>query len=103
EFGEPDHAGNSGGASIWFSWQAPTHGTMTFSTLDSDFDTLLGVYTGNSVSALSFVAGNDDALGTFQSSVRFAAAAGTTYKIAVDGYDGEEGSVGLTWNLGPPV
>ncbi|HEU0011479.1 MAG TPA: DUF11 domain-containing protein [Verrucomicrobiae bacterium] len=103
EPGEPDHAGNFGGASIWFSWQAPTNGTATFSTIGSDFDTLLAVYRGTSVSGLSLVAGNDDSgFGLLQSTVQFAARAGTTYKLAVDGYDGEEGSVVLSWDLGPP-
>ena len=103
EFGEPLHAGNFGGASIWFSWQAPASGKFTFDTIDSDFDTLLAVYTGASVSGLTVVASDDDiSSGFVQSAVQFTASAGTTYKIAVDGYafDGdpaEEGSVVLTW------
>ena len=40
EFGEPDHAGNAGGASLWWSWTAPATGTVTFDTQGSDFDTL---------------------------------------------------------------
>ena len=103
EPGEPDHAGNPGGASIWFSWQAPMNGTFSFDTVGSGFDTLLGVYTGSSVANLTLVAGDDDiGGGSFQSAVQFAASAGTTYQIAVDGYRDQEGnleagSVVLSW------
>src|ERR1017187_1063088 len=60
ETGEPYHAGNTGGASVWWSWTAPSVGTVTISTAGSSFDTVLGVYTGSSVSALMEVASNDD-------------------------------------------
>ena len=46
ETGEPFHAGVSGGASVWWSWRAPTQGIVTISTAGSSFDTVLGVYTG---------------------------------------------------------
>ena len=60
ETGEPAHAGNPGGHSIWFSWTAPADGTYVFSTAGSLFDTLLAVYTGTDVGALTEVASNDD-------------------------------------------
>ena len=47
--GEPNHAGNAGGASVWYKWTAPVTGTATVSTAGSNFDTLLGVYKGTSV------------------------------------------------------
>jgi hypothetical protein len=87
EPGEPDHAGNVGGQSVWWTWTAPTNGDLIITTDGSSFDTLLGIYTGTSVSALSLVASNDDhgVLGT--SRVRFHALASTQYQIAVDGYN----------------
>ncbi len=30
--GEPNHCGNIGGSSVWYSWQAPASGRVTFST-----------------------------------------------------------------------
>ena len=30
--GEPDHGGNSGGSSVWYSWTAPASGRVTLST-----------------------------------------------------------------------
>src|SRR5204862_6404986 len=44
EPGERDHAGNPGGASVWWRWTAPTNGTVILDTIGSSFDTLLGVY-----------------------------------------------------------
>src|SRR5262249_24100997 len=36
--GEPIHAGDAGGASVWYKWQAPLSGKFTFTTFDSTFD-----------------------------------------------------------------
>ena len=96
ETGEPDHAGNRGGASLWWSWTGPASGTVTIDTAGSDFDTVLAVYTGGTVDALTVVASNDDAIG-FQSQVSFTAQEGVVYHIAVDGYSGATGSVALGW------
>ena len=97
EDGEPNHAGNAGGRSIWFSWTAPKTATVTFDTIGSPYDTLLAAYTGISVGALSARASNDDASG-LQSRISFSATAGVTYRIAVDGYNGASGSVTLNWS-----
>ena len=97
EFGEPSHAGNRGGASLWWSWTAPVTGTVTFDTQGSDFDTLLAVYTGSSVGALAAVASDDDTIGR-QSEVSFVAQQGVVYHIAVDGYSGATGSIVLNWS-----
>src|SRR2546421_130884 len=100
EPGEPDIIGIPGGASVWYSWTAPSAGIVTFTTFGSDFDTLLGVYFGPNLPSLTPIAGNDDAGGTLQSSVTFNAAAGTTYMITVDGFFGSEGNIILNWGLG---
>src|SRR5205814_9527834 len=73
ETGEPNHAGNACGHSIWFSWTAAAGGATTFKTAGSSFDTLLAVYTVTAVGALTQVAANDDADGTLQSRVAFTA------------------------------
>jgi len=98
ETGEPSHAGNAGGGSIWYRFTAASSGPVTINTTGSGFDTLLGVYTGAAVSGLTAVASNDDnPAGGLQSLVSFSAVAGTTYRIAVDGYSGVKGAVTLTW------
>ena len=103
EAGEPNHAGNAGPRSIWYSWTAPGSGPVSFDTIGSDFDTLLGVYTGSSVGALSLVVSNDDIVpGTNQQSlVSFPAVAGTIYRIALDGFDGAFGKAVLNWTVRP--
>jgi thiol-disulfide isomerase/thioredoxin len=102
---EPYHAGNGGGASVWWSWKAPSVGTVTISTAGSGFDTVLGVYTGSSVSALTEVASNDDDPNSsvLTSKVVFDVVSNQTYQIAVDGYGGASGSVQLSVQLGPLV
>jgi hypothetical protein len=97
ETGEPSHAGNTGGKSIWYAWTPTVTATVTIDTIGSAFDTLLAVYTGSAVYALTAVASNDDASGV-QSRVSFTAVAGTTYRVAIDGFNGASGTVTLTWS-----
>jgi hypothetical protein len=102
---EPNHADNVGGQSVWWRFAAPVSGPVTVRTCGSNFDTLLAVYTGTSVGALDSMAQNDDnlaACGTdLQSQVTFSANAGTTYFIAVDGFNGVQGNVTLNVNQVP--
>jgi uncharacterized repeat protein (TIGR01451 family) len=100
ESGEPDHANNPGGVSVWWKWIAPANGQFTLDTNGSSFDTLLGVYTGSAVNALAVVAANDnDGNAGNVSSVVFQAQAGVEYEIAVDGFNGAAGDIALSWNL----
>lgn len=94
EPGEPNHAGEPGGSSVWWRWTAPANGGFTVDTCDSSFDTVLAVYTGSAVNALTPVRSNDDAC-DFASSVTFVATAGQLYSIAVDGLDAETGEIRL--------
>lgn len=103
ESGEPEHAGLSGGSSVWRSWTAPATGPVTFDTVGSDFDTLLAVYVGNAVDALTVVATSDDIQwpGNLLSELTFYAQAGVTYAIAIDGFQGVAGTFALTWLQDP--
>ncbi|MEO8425631.1 MAG: lysyl oxidase family protein, partial [Verrucomicrobiota bacterium] len=101
ETGEPSHTGNAGGHSIWYKWSAPLSGSATIDTVGSDFDTMMAVYTGASVSGLTLIGSNDDIGGTpnsVLSRVSFNANGGTAYLIAVDGYNGKRGYVTLNWS-----
>jgi len=100
EPGEPNHAGNAGGRSLWYCWTAPTNTPVTFDTSGSTFDTLLAVYTGSSISNQVVITSNDDIAGwtNRQSHVTFTPTTGTTYHIAVDGFGGGSGIVVLNWN-----
>jgi ELWxxDGT repeat protein len=96
ETGEPDHAGQPGGRSAWWSWTAPRSGRFAVTTAGSDLDTLLAVYTGSDVGSLTLVASNDDErAGVPTSRVVFRAAAGAAYALAVDGKAGADGHVSL--------
>jgi alpha-tubulin suppressor-like RCC1 family protein len=99
EIGEPNHAGNTAGRSVWWRWTAPATGLTVISTVGSSFDTVLGVYTGSAVGVLTPVASGDDGGAGGTSSVTFTATAGTVYQIAVDGYQGATGNVALSINL----
>ncbi|HTI98743.1 MAG TPA: protease pro-enzyme activation domain-containing protein [Dongiaceae bacterium] len=95
EADEPDHAGNSGGKSVWWKFQPATDGALSLSTFNSDFDTLLAVYTGDVVSDLTPVAANDDAYPSAPggySSLTVAVHSNVVYHIALDGYGGVSGT-----------
>ena len=100
ENGEPNHADNAGGASVWYRWTAPADGRATVSTCGSEFDTLLAAYTGLAVDNLTKVASNDNACGT-RSSISFVAEEGVIYRIAVDGANGATGGFTLQLRLAP--
>jgi hypothetical protein len=102
ELGEPNHAGNTGGRSVWFVWTSPADGQYRFET-DGTLDSLLAVYTGDAVDALTLVAENDDrAPGSDETSVvSFHAAGGTVYRIAVDAFGGKGDWFALSWDAAP--
>ena len=86
-------------ATVWWRWTAPTNATFVFKTQGSDFDTVLGVYTGVVVDALETVAANDEWGDESTSAVTFDAVMGTTYYIAVGGYGDDMGNIVLRWGI----
>ncbi|MFN0318373.1 MAG: S8 family peptidase, partial [Burkholderiales bacterium] len=100
EASEPNHAGNSGGRSVWWKWVAPSAGQVSLNTHGSGFDTLLAVYTGTSVAALTAVASNNhDGTANGASGLLYQAQVGAEYQIAVDGDGGASGALALAWAL----
>ena len=104
EAGEPATiSGTAAGASLWWTWTAPQSGTYYFDTAGSTFDTVLGVFTGSSVSGLTLVASNDDSsTGTATSHVALSATAGTAYQVEVAGKNGATGIAALRIVAPPP-
>lgn len=101
--GEPFHANvTSARNSVWWRYTPTVSGSITITTAGSGFDTVLAVYTGSSVGALSSVASNDDS-GGLQSSVTFSGTAGTQYQIAVAGYSNAAGNIRLNVTGGSPT
>ncbi len=94
---EPLHAGEPIGHSVWWKWTPDVSTNVVIQTLGSDYDTLLGVYSGSDLSRLTEVDSNDDAGGaTSTSAVRIRVFAGTTYYLAVDGFDNAAGNIRLS-------
>ena len=88
---EPQILGNAGGHSLWYSWTAPSTGTVQVSGYSYDFNPEVAVYTGTSFgnlnpvaqAAASAIAGTITAAS--QCLCTFTATAGTAYLIKVDG------------------
>jgi len=99
---EPLHDGKAGGRSVWCKWVAPETRPTLLSTDESDFDTLLAVYTGSAIGNLRRVSSNDNVGTKVSSRLQFNAVAGRIYYIAIDGKKGANnrlaaGTAVLTW------
>ena len=100
EPGEPFH-GSIPDRTVWYSWTAPETGSAVFNTRESNFDTVLAAYSGTAINALTQLAANDQFNGVDQSKITIPVVAGTTYRIAVDGFGSSTGTVGLQWSVRP--
>lgn len=94
EPGEPNHRENAGGKSVWWRWTTAIPARVQLFSSNSNFPTLLAVYTGSAVNALTAVA-HDQFNQQQDESFTFNAQVGTTYFIAVDGRDGQAGQIEL--------
>jgi uncharacterized repeat protein (TIGR01451 family) len=113
ETGEPASFGGGNLNTIWYSWTATATGTFTVATCNltsetnTNFDTTLQAFTGNTVNApLVLLAQNDDTTAcnstvnvNYGSTISFAVTAGTPYRIQVDGYASNTGTYTLRWGL----
>jgi hypothetical protein len=88
----PDDPSCGGGGSVWYAFTPSADTWVEANTNGSDFDTMLGAYTGQR-GALAPVGCNDDSRYGFASAVDFLATAGTTYHFMVDGFFGQTGTV----------
>lgn len=91
QLGEPVHStGASTNRSVWFTWTAPSTGLARVSSCGSDFDTVVAVYGGTTLSGIyaTRLANNDSGCGspTYAAVVYLRVQAGTTYRIALDGW-----------------
>ena len=76
ELNEPAHAGNPGGASLWYTWHCSSGGTFDLSVTDATFGYALAVYMGKTLETLTPIASAPN------SSVSFDLSPGTVYRIA---------------------
>ena len=94
---------------VWWTWTCPSTGDYYFTTRDAagtptDFPSVLQVFTGSAVNALTEVSylenegagfGNGFEYGAL---VAFTATVGTVYFIRVDGRRSKTGNIWLSWN-----
>jgi len=100
ESGEPLLATWPSAKTVWWKWTAPSSGKVRFDTIGSAFDTVMGVYTGSSLSSLTKIAEDDDGGGSGNTSkCEFDCTSGTRYYVAVAGYSGKTGAISLQWSL----
>ncbi len=84
EIKEPSHAGRLS-RSLWYTWVAPSSGTVSLDTRGSAGDTQLAIYTGENLASLNLVASNDnESAGFLSSRATFEAVVDTSYQFAVD-------------------
>src|SRR5437868_1065728 len=101
-------------SSVWYTFTVPSTGTYTIETCDlsTEVDTVLAVWTGSSVGALTIetngvnpVSSDDDCAGGFSengSQVSFTATSGTTYRVELAGFAAAQGSFYLRAYAGSP-
>lgn len=82
--------------SVWWTWTAPDSGHITVVTNGSDFDTVMTVSTGSSVSSLDRKAEDDNGGSGNASKIELEVVSGEAYHIAVDGKDRETGRIVLS-------
>lgn len=79
------------GATLWWEWTAPVSGLVRVSTEGSTYDTVVGVFTGTALEALTLLAANDNDGGRQTSRLEFNAQGGVSYQIMVGGKGGTSG------------
>jgi serine protease len=101
ETGEPTTRGSTA-STKWYSYRPTSSGTLTVNTNGSSFDTVLGVFTGSSVSALTNIAIDDDGGDDGSDSlVSLSVSSGTTYFVQVASWSSSSvGAITLNWSLG---
>jgi hypothetical protein len=103
ETGEPQHAGNEGGGSVWWTFTAPYDGVLNVSTFNTKIDTIMGAYVGSRVSQLREVTSNDDNPDLTElednpgySRIKQALKGGMMLMVAVDGFGDMRGELAIT-------
>jgi hypothetical protein len=91
---------------VWFTWTAPASGDFTYGTLGStnlgatEWDAVIGIYTGSAVNALTTIDGPKDT--TLEESMTVPVLKGTTYYIQLAGYGGDTAAnLLINWNFVP--
>ena len=84
--------GSDAGATVWWSWVAPTTGVFSVSSEGSSFGPMINVYAGASLANLDWVAGASWDWWQQRTLLAFSAEAGTPYRL-VDGQQDYAGQI----------
>jgi hypothetical protein len=85
---EPAHAGAASfAASLWWNYTPSSNSSVLVDTAGSLINTVVAVYTNNTLDTLAEVASADDIGSRPQAFLHFNARTGTVYRIAVAGFD----------------
>jgi len=87
---------------VWYRYTAASTSPVVISTLGSDFDTMIAVYAGTTLSGLSAVVCNDQFNGTGEARVTWTPLVGVTYEIQVGGFYDSAGDLVLQL-INPPA
>lgn len=96
-------------ASVWYTFEPASSGEYTIETCDvgTDMDSVIGVYSGTTLTTLTEEKSNDDkcagGYGGNGSQISFNATGATLYHVSVNGFDADEGSFYLRAYAGAPV
>ncbi len=90
---------------VWYKFTATNSGIVSISTCESDFDTVLQVFTGTCGSLTPIIDGcnndNGPSCATNRASVSFAVSAATSYFILVGGRGGATGNLNIRGTITP--
>ncbi|MBZ0281443.1 MAG: S8 family serine peptidase [Anaerolineae bacterium] len=91
------------GRSVWYKYIPSTSGQVQFSTVGTDYDTAMAVYTGVALGSLTQIGCNEDIVPGIvpQSKVVVNVTAGVPYYVQVGGYGGQGGL--LKFSAKPPI
>lgn len=98
ESGEPNPQGYAASHSLWWSFVAPTNGSVRIDFNGISFAPLIGTYTGTSLPTLKVVTNVTDYI---KRECVFNVSAGTNYMISVDGYNGATGDFQFRFDFRP--
>ena len=99
EPGEPSHFTGANRKSLWYRFIAPRDGTFQVSAYSTGADTVLAVYTGSSVDALTLIGRNDDTGpggANINANVQWQATEDHVYHIALDTLGTATGEITLS-------
>jgi hypothetical protein len=103
ETGEPDTIkGTPITNSVWYNWTPDSDGSVVIGTCNSEIPTIMEVYTGSALDALTVLTGTNTTC-TNGNSVGAEVIAGTTYYIQIAGLFGQVGGFTLRINFIPDI